>query len=170
MTLIKLFTRIFFVVALSISTANAASTIKIENAWSPEAPPVAKVLAGYMKINNLSNKDIKISETKSSLFERVEIHITEMKNGMMRMSRQDNLTIKAKDHIVLKPGGLHIMLIGKLQPVKAGSVIPLTLSFDNGETITVNLKVTTDPEPQMKCGSKCGSKCGAKCGSKCGSK
>ena len=52
MTLVKLFTRIFILLTLSISTANAASAIKIENAWSPEAPPVAKVLAGYMKINN----------------------------------------------------------------------------------------------------------------------
>ncbi|MDH5601748.1 MAG: copper chaperone PCu(A)C [Gammaproteobacteria bacterium] len=145
MLLIKLFTRVFFVLALCIGTANADSAIKIENAWSPEAPPVAKVLAGYMTIHNLSDKDIKINNVKSSLFERVEIHITEMKNGMMKMVRQDNLNIKAKGHILLKPGGLHMMLIGKLKPVKAGSTIPLTLSFDNGETKTINLKVTTVP-------------------------
>ena len=140
-----------------VNTATASNTIQIENAWSPEAPPVVKVLAGYMKINNLSNKDIKIKKVKSALFERVEIHLTEMKNGMMKMVKQENLNIKAKGSVELKPGGLHMMLIGKSQPVKAGSIIPLTITFDNGETQKVNLKVKDDKKPTMKCGSKCGS-------------
>ena len=157
MSMTKTLSLLSFVFLFLSNTANAANAIKIENAWSPEAPPVVKVLAGYMKINNLSNKDIKINSVKSSMFERVEIHITKMKNGMMKMVKQENLNIKAKSFIELKPGGLHMMLIGKSKPVKAGSVIPLTLSFDNGETITVDLKVKSDRKPQMKCGSKCGS-------------
>ncbi len=134
-------------------SVNAASAITIENAWSPEAPPVVKVMAGYMKVNNLSNKDIKIQSAKSSLFNKVEIHLSEMKNGMMRMTKQENLIIKAKSHIDLKPGNLHMMLMGKLKPVKSGSKIPVTLTFDNGETIKINLKVKADIQPQMKCGS-----------------
>lgn len=136
----------------------AASMIKIENAWSPEAPPVAKVMAGYMKIHNLSNKDIKIQSAKSSLFKKVEIHLTEMKNGMMTMTKQKSLKIKAKDYIELKPGGLHMMLMGKLKPIKTDSKIPVSISFDNNETIDINLNVKTDNQPEMKCGSgKCGS-------------
>jgi copper(I)-binding protein len=51
-----------------------------------------------------------------------------------------------------------MMLTGKLKPIKSGSIIPLTLSFDNGEMININLKVKDDSKPQMKCGSgKCGS-------------
>lgn len=157
MSITKTLSRISLIFLFLANTANAGNAIKIENAWSPEAPPVVKVLAGYMKINNLTNKDIKIKSVKSSLFERVEIHITEMKNGMMKMVKQENLNIKAKGYVELKPGGLHMMLIGKSKQVKDGSVIPLTLSFDNGETITVDLKVKSDRKPQMKCGSKCGS-------------
>jgi len=149
MFLIKIVSRVFFVFILLISTANAADSLQIENAWSPEAPPVAKVMAGYMKINNLSNKDIKILSAKSDLFKRVEIHLTEMSDGMMRMIKQENLKIKAKGHIELKPGGLHMMLMGKLKPVKAGSVIAVTLTLDNGETITIKLKVKVDNAPQM---------------------
>jgi len=149
MFLIKIVSRVFFVFILLISTANAADSLQIENAWSPEAPPVAKVMAGYMKINNLSNKDIKILSAKSDLFKHVEIHLTEMSDGMMRMIKQENLKIKAKGHIELKPGGLHMMLMGKLKPVKAGSVIAVTLTLDNGETITIKLKVKVDNAPQM---------------------
>ncbi|MCK5724024.1 MAG: copper chaperone PCu(A)C, partial [Gammaproteobacteria bacterium] len=110
MFLIKTLSQTLFICLCFISTANAADSLQIENAWSPEAPPVAKVMAGYMKINNLSNKDIKILSAKSDLFKRVEIHLTEMSDGMMRMIKQENLKIKAKGHIELKPGGLHMML------------------------------------------------------------
>jgi len=141
-----------------INTVTAASAIKIENAWSPEAPPVVKVMAGYMKINNLSNKDIKIQSAKSSLFNKVEIHLSEMKNGMARMTKQENLVVKAKSHIELKPGELHMMLMGKLKPVKTGSIIPVILTLDNGEKIHIKLKVKSGNRSQMKCGSgKCGS-------------
>ena len=149
MFLIKTLSQTLFICLCFISTANAADSLQIENAWSPEAPPVAKVMAGYMKINNLSNKDIKILSAKSDLFKRVEIHLTEMSDGMMRMIKQENLKIKAKGHIELKPGGLHMMLMGKLKPIKAGSVIAVTLTLDNGKTINIKLKVKVDDAPQM---------------------
>lgn len=158
MSLSKTVNSIFFVSFVLNNTAFAANSINIENAWSPEAPPVAKVMAGYMKINNSSNKDVQIKSAKSALFKNVEIHRTEMKDGMMSMIKQKNLKIKANDHIELKPGGLHMMLMGKLMPVKSGSMIPVTLTFDNAEIININLKVKIDNPPQMKCGSgKCGS-------------
>ena len=158
MFLFKTISSIFFTTLFFVHSVNAASAIKIDNAWSPEAPPVVKVMAGYMKINNLSDNDIKIISAKSTLFKKVEIHLSEMKNGMMRMVKQEHLNIKAKSHTELKPGGLHMMLIGKLKPVEKGSVIPITLSFYNGEVININLNVKSKNAPQMKCGQgKCGS-------------
>ena len=148
MVTIKILTRLFFIFIFSISTAHAANSIKVENAWSPEAPPVAKVMAGYMKIINLSNKDIKIQSAKSNLFKRVEIHLTEMKDGMMRMTKQENLTIKAKSHIELKPGGLLMMLLGKFKPIKKDSIIPVTLTLSTGETINIDLKVKDQPQEE----------------------
>ena len=59
MSITKTFSLLSFVFLFLANTANAANAIKIENAWSPEAPPVVKVLAGYMKINNLSNNLLK---------------------------------------------------------------------------------------------------------------
>ena len=153
-----LFKLVFIANLFLISSANAASSIKIENTWSPDAPPVVKVMAGYMKIHNLSNKDIKIQSAKSGLFNKVEIHLTQIKNGMTKMVKQENLNIKAKNHVELKPGGLHMMLMGKLKPISKGSTIPITLTFDNGEVINISLKVKNKNSPQMKCGQgKCGS-------------
>jgi len=150
---LKNFTQLLFIYLFLTNIAYSSESITIEKAWSPEAPPVVKVMAGYMKINNLSNKDIKIKSLKSKLFKRVEIHLTKMENGMMHMVKQENLTIKAKSYVELKPGELHMMLIGKLKAINAGSSIPLILSFDNGESININLTVKTDNQPEMKCGS-----------------
>ena len=71
MMLFKFMKRVFFISLFLISTANAADSITIENAWSPEAPPVAKVLAGYMKINNHTDKDIKIN-LEDSVYESID--------------------------------------------------------------------------------------------------
>ena len=140
---------IFITLFLSlINGVNASNSISIENAWSPEAPPVVKVMAGYMIINNHSNQNIKIKSAQSDLFQRVEIHLTKMKNGMMSMIKQENLNIKAKSHIQLKSGGLHMMLMGKLKPIVKGSIIPVTLTFDNGENVKVNLLVKKDEKSQ----------------------
>ena len=153
MSFSKSFHKIFFVLLFLSNTAYSANSITIENTWSPEAPPVVKVMAGYMLIKNSSNKDVKIISAKSPLFKRVEVHLSEMKNGMMRMTKQENMNIEAKGHIELKPGGLHMMLMGKLKPITKGDNIPVALTFDNGDTIKINLKVKTANEPEMKCGS-----------------
>lgn len=146
---LKNVTQIIFGISCLIGTAHAANTIKVENAWSPEAPPVTKVMAGYMKIKNISNKDVKIKSAKSKLFKRVEIHLSKMKNGMMSMIKQENLVIKAKEQIELKSGGLHMMLMGKLKPIRRGTKIPVTLTFSNNESVEINLDVKTDDAPQM---------------------
>lgn len=153
MVLIKKIVLLVFSFSLLMSIAHADNSIKIENAWSPEAPPVTKVMAGYMRITNLSDKNLKVKSIKSNLFKRVEIHLTQMKNGMMSMLKQEGLIIKAKDHVELKSGGLHMMLMGKLEPITKGAIIPVTLTFDNGEVIDVNLKVKSDSRPEMKCGA-----------------
>ena len=149
MSFTKTITQIFIACLMISNVAYADSLLKIENTWSPAAPPVAKVMAGYMTINNSGQDAVKITAAKSPLFKKVEIHLTEMKDGMMRMIKQENLTIPAKSSVELKPGGLHMMLMGKLKPIKAGSSIPVTISFDNGESRNINLSVKTGNEPQM---------------------
>ncbi|HQR82827.1 MAG TPA: copper chaperone PCu(A)C, partial [Thiotrichales bacterium] len=60
---------------------------------------------------------------------------------MHKMIAQPFLTIPEKGSLELKPGGYHIMLIGVQQPSKAGDVIPIELTLDNGQKIMVNTSV-----------------------------
>jgi hypothetical protein len=129
-----------------VNIAYATETLVIKNAWSPEAPPVARVMAGYMKIINNSDHDLQIVSAKSVLFNKVEIHLMDMKGGMMRMIKQDKLPVKAHGQVELKPGVLHMMLIGPKKPIKSGSVIPVTLILNNHEKVSVELKVKSDTQ------------------------
>ena len=144
---LKKINSIIFLSWFLINSTFASNSITVTDAWSPEAPPVTTVMAGYMKIINSSHKDIKVQSASSPLFKKVEIHLMSLHNGMMKMTKQASLNIKAKSYIELKSGALHMMLIGRKKPIVHGTVIPVTLSLDNKEKIKINLFVSkTTPE------------------------
>ena len=69
--------------------------------------------AAYLKITNNGVSDDRLIAAKAAIAQRVEIHLMEMDNGVMRMRAVDGgLAIAAGDSVTLAPGGLHIMLMG----------------------------------------------------------
>ena len=64
-----------------------------------------------------------------------------MKDRMMKMEEVSKITIPANSKISLKPGGLHIMMIGLKDDLKEGQEIEVKLIFDNKETKVIKPKV-----------------------------
>lgn len=126
---------------LMASAIWANEKLSISRAWSPEAPPVVKVLAAYALIENKSARDITIIRIHSPDFSKVEIHRMESKNGMMSMVKQAQLTIPAGKVISLQPGEIHIMLIGPRRIFRDGDTLQLSLELDNGQQQTVSVLV-----------------------------
>jgi len=56
------------------------------------------------------------------------------------------IEVKAKGEAVLKPGGLHVMLIDLKAPMKEGDSVPITLTFDDGSSKQIDAKVVR-PSP-----------------------
>jgi copper(I)-binding protein len=54
---------------------------------------------------------------------------------------EGGLEIPAGGAVELKPGGLHLMLIGLKAPLSEGGNVPLTLVFDNGMRVDAALSV-----------------------------
>ena len=119
----------------------ANDKLSISRAWSPEAPPVVKVLAAYALIENKSANDITIVSIQSPDFNKVEIHRIESENGMMSMVKQAQMTIPAGKVISLQPGEIHIMLIGPRKIFRDGDTLQLNLELDNGQQQTVSVPV-----------------------------
>ena len=122
------------------STAFAKGALEITDAWIPLAPPVVKVMAGYLTIHNPTSKAIVIDKVTSTGFETVEMHETIEKDGMARMVKKDKMTVPAKSNVIFKRGGLHLMLINPKQSLKKGEKVTLRFSTNTG-VVSVSAKV-----------------------------
>ena len=118
-------------VATLFSFNAQADELVINDAWVREGPPTAAVLAGYMRIRNTGDKDVVISGAESPQFELVEIHRTEVVEGVARMVPQDELIVPAGESVVLEPGGLHLMLIQPVKPLQQGDKVRIGLHLDS---------------------------------------
>lgn len=131
----KLMPRVFSALAFAFltTTLHAAEALQVTQAWVPEAPPVANVMAGYMSVHNPGKQDVTIRAARSEGFASVEMHETRMQNGMAKMVRQDKLVIPAGKTVQFERGGLHLMLMQPKNSYKVGDSIPVTLDTSAGE-------------------------------------
>jgi len=121
--------------------AVADSTIVARDAWVREAPPGALVLAAYLTLNNPGTKEDKLVAIHCPDFNKVEIHATEIRDGIARMKSLDDLPIPPHATVKLAPGGNHLMLHSPRRALAAGMSIKLDLHFGSGMRLTVDAPV-----------------------------
>ena len=98
--------------------------------------------AAYVSIANHGDAADRLIAAKTWVARRVEIHSTEMDNGVMRMRAVDGgLQIAAGEAVHLAPGGLHIMLMGLTTQLAADSQHETTLVFEKAGEITATATV-----------------------------
>lgn len=119
----------------------SAGKLVMKNAWVREAPPMAKNLAGYAIVKNNGNATIKIVSLESPMFEKIEMHVTNFDNGMMRMEQVKELKLFTGESIYFEPGGKHFMLIKPKQPITAGLIVPIVVKLASGELVSIEMEV-----------------------------
>ena len=97
--------------------------------------------AAYMTIINKGQQADRLVSAKSDVAKAVEIHISEMVDDIMTMHQVEGVDLSAGEHVELKPGGLHIMLIGIKTDLNAGDRVALTLGFEKSGEIEVEAEV-----------------------------
>ena len=137
----------------TLSVAHAETAIMIDDAWVRTAPPSAKVMAGYMKISNHSQKTVTLSGVNSPQFNKVEVHRTVMHDGMMHMEKVEPLNLESHQELILEPGGYHLMLIKPIHAVTKGESIHFNFEFDNGDKLSLMAEVK-DGEEKMESGGQ----------------
>ena len=133
--------------------AAAADDVIVQDPYVRLAPPNAPATGAFMVIKNNGNKDVKVTKAANPASKVTELHNHINEGGVMKMRPVGNIDIKAKGEAVLKPGGLHVMLIDLNGPMKEGDVVPITLNFDDGSSKKVDAKVvrpTASPMPAME--------------------
>lgn len=96
--------------------AESADTALFSEPWVRAAPPGARMLAAYLRIENAGAAPLKLVAASSEDFGLVEFHRSETVDGVSRMRQVEVLEIAPGQSLELAPGGLHLML---MRPARA---------------------------------------------------
>lgn len=98
--------------------------------------PGRNVATGYFTLVNNGEATALISAS-SPVSDRVEIHTHNNENGVMRMRRVERVDLANGESVEFKPGSYHLMMFN-VNSEDDLSNVPVTLTFENGDVITVN--------------------------------
>jgi len=120
--------------------------IAVSEPWARPTIGEGRVTAAYMTIQSLGDADV-LRSASSPKAARIEIHETKMNDdGVMKMRPlKDGLAVPPGAAVSLKPGGLHIMVMGIEGKLAKGSTLPLTLEFEKAGTVEVSVPVGMGP-------------------------
>jgi len=121
--------------------AASADNVTVQEPYVRLAPPNAPATGAFMVIKNNGDKDVKVVKADNPVSKVTELHTHLNDGGVMRMRPVAAIDVKAKGEAVLQPGGLHVMMINLLTPLKEGDSVPITLTFDDGSSKKVDAKV-----------------------------
>lgn len=118
----------------------AAGEIRIANPWTRAAGANANG-AGFMTLRNTGSQPDRLLAAASPIARVVELHTHVREGEVMRMRPVQDIPVPAGQTVELRPGGLHIMLIGLNAPLDQGARVPLTLRFERAGEVQVELAV-----------------------------
>jgi hypothetical protein len=108
--------------------AGGGGAIQAADVWARAA--ASGNSAAYMLLRNGGQTVDRLIRAESDVAAAVELHKTTMEGNMMKMAPVENIEIPAQGQAELKPGGLHVMLIGLKRELKPDEKIRLKLHFE----------------------------------------
>ena len=112
----------------------------VEDAWMRLPAVQGRPGAAYFTVKGGAQATSLIAVSSPAAI-RTEIHEMKQQGAMMTMAPIKDVAIPAGTRVEFKPGGKHVMLYDISPDVRAGGMIPLRLSFADGETVEVNAAV-----------------------------
>lgn len=117
------------------------SAIQIEAPWARESPPATANGAAYMTLVNTGHEVDRLLSASGDVAKTIELHTHLAENNVMKMRKVDAIKVAPGEPTALRPGGLHVMLIGLQKPLAAGQTFPLTLKFEKAGEVPVQVTV-----------------------------
>ncbi|MBT5152457.1 MAG: copper chaperone PCu(A)C [Gammaproteobacteria bacterium] len=109
----------------------AKSDVAVQ-AWSRATPPGGSSAAIYGLFENNSSREMRVVEVRFAGARHAMIHRTVEDEGMARMIHGEIL-VPAGKRYELKPGGLHIMLMGVSAPLLQGCRYEFQILWQSGD-------------------------------------
>ena len=149
-------TRTRFILALCLSSLLAMpafghglklnDNLEFHDAWMRATKGSMMHTAGYVTIENTGSADRRLVAVEihhpMDLTAMASIHETVEKDGVFSMQALENgLVIPAGEKRILKPKGLHLMLMQLNQKLAANSHVMLELHFEDGDERHISFEV-----------------------------
>lgn len=116
--------------------------LHIQHPWSRALPPVAPTGAAYMKIKNQGEENDTLIAASTPIAGHTELHEHVHQGDLMKMQRIDKVIIAPGEQVEFSPGGHHVMLFELKEPLVAGNMYPMTLTFEQAGEIEIEVLVS----------------------------
>ena len=117
-----------------------AADIKVDDAWARPTLGQARTGAAYLTLSTTGTPD-RLVAVSAPVAGKAELHTMTMNNNVMQMRPVDAIQVTPGTDVKLQPGGLHVMLLDLKSPLKLGDKFPLTLKFERGGEVQVQVEV-----------------------------
>jgi copper(I)-binding protein len=114
---------------------------QVREGWVRLLPGGMPMQAGFGRIENNCAVPVTIVAARSPAYGSVELHETRIVEGVSRMRAVPELRIAPDGSAVLKPGGLHLMLMQPRKPLKAGSKVAIEFDLRDGRVLRGEFEV-----------------------------
>lgn len=115
--------------------------ITVGNPWSRASAGPAKNGVVYLTIVNNGAAADRLVKAASPVAKMTSLHISRMEGEVMKMEPVEAIAATPGKPVELKPGGLHIMLMGLKAPLEEGQMFPVTLTFEKAGSVEVKVMV-----------------------------
>jgi len=106
----RLFIALLVILFAAGAAARSQAEVVGEDARVRALIPGQNVSVGYLTLHNRGTEPVTVTAVTGDLSPRIEIHRVVRDGDMVRMRRQDALTLEAGASAQFKSGGLHLML------------------------------------------------------------
>jgi len=115
--------------------------MRIETAWARSSIGATSPGAAYLTIVNEGVKADRLVAVETPVAAKAEIHETVNEGGVMKMQPASRIEIPSGGRVELKPGGLHVMMMGLREPLKRGTTLVLNLTFEKNGSGSLDVPI-----------------------------
>jgi hypothetical protein len=113
----------------------------VSDPWARASAGKARNGAAYITVTNTGGNADRLIKVATKAAAKTELHTVTMKDGIMMMHQIKGIEIASGEPAVLKPGGMHIMMMGLKEPLKENTTFQLTLTFETAGTLDIQVSV-----------------------------
>jgi copper(I)-binding protein len=128
------------ILILAAASGARAAAITIEGAWIRALPPSIPS-GGYFTLRNGGSKTIILTGADSPACGSMMLHLSQNHGGMNHMTHVTEVDVPAGGTLAFAPGSYHLMCMAAKPVLKPGAAVPVTLRFQDGQTLAARFQV-----------------------------